>query len=94
MAKIVKGMINEDGSITIGKGFKCIRAYGEGTYIIEFDEPFSEPPIVVCTIVGSDWSSYNLSASVIGFDSGYAIISTSSTDSPRYAAFNFIAMSD
>lgn len=53
MTKTVRGIIYKNGSITVGKGFKCSTEYGKGIYFIEFEKPFSEPPIVVCTIIGN-----------------------------------------
>lgn len=91
MAKIISGRLDQDGTILSGTGFKCDAWGGAGVYVIFYDEPFKEPPVVVATVEGPEWETYNLSTSVVHNEPGISVICTSSQDRTTRSGFMFIA---
>ena len=94
MARTIKGWVDADGNPRSGTGFRCDSWGGSGIYVIYFDEPFREPPVVVSTVEGPEWETYNLSTSIIHNDPQITVVCTSSPDRPTRSAFMFIAMGE
>ena len=91
MALSIKGVINPDGSIRLGTGFRCQKA-GSGFYAIEFDTPFEKPPIAVCTLDGPLDVTQNRTVSIISVASCQFVCATASPHNPEDVGFKFIVM--
>lgn len=91
MALSIKGIINADGSIKRGHGFNCQKA-GSGFYAIEFDEPFDQPPIAICTLLGPTASADRYSVSIVNIAACQFVCATSSPAAPEDLAFKFIVL--
>lgn len=94
MSRTVAGIVDADGNILSGEGFKCRTWGGSGIYIIEYDQPFQKPPVVVSNVAGPEWETYNLSTSVIDNVPYGSAICTSGPERPIRSGFHFIAMGD
>lgn len=92
MTLSLKGIINADGSIQAGHGFKCQKA-GRGFYAIEFDDPFDEPPIAICMLCDSSADSGHYSVSIINIAACQFVCATASPQAPENLAFKFIVLS-
>ena len=67
--RIVRGVINDNGSIVYGSGFTVSKP---GGFIVTFTQPFSAPPVVVMTLnLGCDVSGLNITSSNFSFDSSF-----------------------
>ena len=91
MALSIKGVINSDGSIRAGQGFRCQKA-GSGFYAIEFDTPFESAPIAMCTLDGSPEDGKHQTVSIISIAACQFVCATASPDSPQDAGFKFIVI--
>ena len=91
MAISIKGGINPDGSIRVGQGFRCQKA-GSGFYAIEFDTPFEQPPIAVCTLDGPPEVIRNRTVSIINIATCQFVCATASPSKPEDLGFKFIVM--
>ena len=89
----IYGGVSTDGSLWFGEGFKS-RKIKEGTYLIEFNQPFGSRPAPVCTITGHEWRTFNLSVAIVDVSEGHFICVTSSPDRPVDSYFTFIAFGD
>lgn len=56
--RIVWGAISADGSIKAGSGFDC-KKMAAGTYLIDWDTPFSSMPTVVLTQNYPNWDAFS-----------------------------------
>ena len=92
MALSLKGIINADGSIQAGCGFKCQKA-GRGFYAIEFDVPFDAPPIAICMLCDSASDAGHYSVSIINIAACQFVCATTSPHAPEDLAFKFIVLS-
>ena len=94
MSRTIAGIVDEDGNILSGEGFKCHGYGGSGIYVIEYDQPFQKPPVVVSNVAGPEWQTFNLSTSVIENVEFISVICTSGPDRPVRSSFHFIAIGD
>ena len=94
MTKIVKGIVDADANIQSGEGFTVRTWGGSGIYVIEYVDPFREPPVVISTVAGPEWETFNLSTSTIDNWEAGSVICTSGPDRPIRSAFHFIAMGE
>lgn len=91
---IVRGTIDESGTILDGAGFQ-VQRFGDGTYKITFDTPFATAPTITAVV---DYASYDGSDGAIAMLVGRPTTSraTVRVSSPggtgRNADFNFIAI--
>lgn len=88
----INGVINSDGRIGMGQGFRCQKA-GIGFYVITFDHPLEDPPIAICTLEGTPKAIHNKTVSIISISSDQIVCATSSVDAPEDLGFKFIALS-
>ena len=84
MTLSIKGVIDADGTIRGGQGFRCQKA-GRGFYAIEFDVPFDQAPIAVCTLQGSGEDVADHSVSIINIATSARQFGSLSSV-PRYLA--------
>ncbi len=89
----IYGTVERDGSSIAGEGFRC-RKLQEGTYLVEFDQPFDKPPVPVCTVYGPPWITFNLSSAIIEASQHHFVCITSSPDRPVDSGFSFIVFGD
>jgi hypothetical protein len=89
----IYGTIAPDGNVMSGAGIQC-RKIKEGTYIVEFEQPFGREPAPVCTVYGHEWMTFNLSVAIVEVTPQYFICVTSSPDRPTDCAFQFIVVGD
>ncbi len=89
----VYGGVHPDGKQWFGEGFN-VRKIWEGTYLIEFQQPFAPPPAVICTIYGNEWETFNKSVAIVDSSSYHFVCVTSSPDRPVDCGFTFIAFGD
>ena len=89
----IYGCVERDGSLVSGEGFRCHKIQ-EGTYMVEFEQPFAKPPAPICTVFGPPWLTFNLSAAIVDVDPYRFVCITSSPDRPMDAGFTFIAFGD
>lgn len=87
----IYGLISADGQILSGEGFKARRIW-VGTYLVEYEHPFSNTPAAVCTINGSEWQTFDKSVAVVESGQSHFIYVTSSPDSPEDCAISFITL--
>ena len=85
----IQGLVDRDGSIVFGEGFQS-RKLQEGTYLVEFNEPFAGIPVPVCTIYGPPWITYNKSVAVVEAQPNMFVCLTSTPDRPVDCGFTFI----
>ncbi|MEC4805637.1 MAG: hypothetical protein SAJ12_02110 [Jaaginema sp. PMC 1079.18] len=85
------GTVYPDGNSMSGEGFN-VRKLKEGTYVVEFERPFYQNPAVVCTIMGHEWKTFNMSIAILEIQPQYFVCSTSPENYPMDCAFSFIAM--
>ena len=87
----IYGGINPDGSIWFGEGFsaKKLKQDKEGTYVIYFEQPFYTKPAPVCTIVGPQWKTFNLSVAITEILPFHFVCVTSTLDHPVDCHFIF-----
>lgn len=83
------GGIDPGGNIWFGEGFSTEKIK-EGTFVIRFDQPFSELPAPVCTINGHEWKTFDKSVAIVEIELDYFICVTSTMDRPDDCAFTFI----
>lgn len=92
MTLSIKGVINSDGSISSGHGFRCQKA-GQGFYAIEFDVPFDQAPIAVCLLQEDKGTvEAECSVSIINIATSQIVCATTTSKAPRDAAFKFIVL--
>ncbi len=89
----IYGGVSEDGKIWFGEGFRS-RKIKEGTYVIEFEQPFAKLPAPVCTINGYEWRTFDKSVAIIEIWEGGFICTTSSPRMPEDCVFTFIVFGD
>ncbi len=89
----IYGSVERDGHIVAGEGFRCQKLQ-EGTYLVEFEQPFAKQPVPTCTVFGPPWATFNLSTAVIEVTPHHFICITSSPDRPIDAGFTFIVFGD
>lgn len=102
MARSISGIVESDGDRRFGEGFYSNKL-GDGTYMIDFDQPFNRIPAVVCTPVSNigeaEVESRLNVACVAGVERGRVKVLTGWLGrpgplSPLDIAFSFIAVSD
>ena len=93
MHQHIYGAIGPDGSPMWGEGFVSHKIK-EGTYIVEFKQPFAKEPAPVCTVFGHEWKTFNLSVAIVEINPSYFICITSSPDRPVDCGFTFIVFGD
>ncbi|NEO85672.1 MAG: hypothetical protein F6J87_15690 [Spirulina sp. SIO3F2] len=86
--QLVTGTVAPSGDVLVGEGFKA-RQIKYGTYLVEFERPFAQDISPVCTIVGNEWQTFNLSIAILDVSNKYFICSTSNPNQPVDCAFNF-----
>jgi hypothetical protein len=86
----VYGVIGPDGQTISGQGFQ-LRKIRFGLYLVEFERPFAQEPATVCTILGNEWQTFNLSIAILEVTPDYFVCGTSSPDRPEDCGFTFIA---
>lgn len=91
MTLSIKGVIDADGTIRGGQGFRCQKA-GRGFYAIEFDVPFDQAPIAVCMLQGSGEDVLDHSVSIVNIATSQIVCATATPESPKDAAFKFIVL--
>ena len=89
----IYGGVKPNGDCWFGEGFNS-RKIKEGTYFVEFDNPFAGLPAPACTISGHEWMTFNMSIATVEITSGSFICITSSPDQSIDCAFTFIAFGD
>ena len=89
----IYGGVWSDGVTWFGEGFKS-RKIKEGTYVIEFAQPFSKIPAPVCTINGYEWKTFDKSVAIIEIWEGGFIVTTSDPKMPMDCTFTFIVFGD
>lgn len=89
----IHGAIERGGDKYFGEGFSS-RKLKEGTYLIEFEQPFKEIPAPVCTIFGYEWHTFNKSVAVVDVSPSHCICVTSTPDRPEDCGFTFLAFGD
>jgi hypothetical protein len=87
----ITGGVWPDGNQWFGEGFNC-KKIKEGTYVIEFEQPFAKMPAPVCTVNGYEWKTFDKSVAIIEIWEGGFICTTSSPDRPEDCAFTFIVV--
>ncbi|MEU8568268.1 hypothetical protein AB0C51_07855 [Streptomyces pathocidini] len=89
---VVRGTINENGTIHAGSGNFQISVVGAGQYRITFTTPFPAPPSATATIWG-DWLYMQDAVHIAGIDqTGVTIFTSDSNFSRANRPFNFIAI--
>ncbi|NEO98397.1 MAG: hypothetical protein F6K58_06920 [Symploca sp. SIO2E9] len=89
----IYGGVWPNGELWFGEDFQS-KKIKDGTYIIEFKQPFSKIPAPVCTINGYEWRTFDKSVAVIEIWEGGFICTTSSPKMPEDCAFTFIVFGD
>ena len=89
----VYGAIDPNGGVPSGQSFQC-RNMGQGTYHVEFERPFAQPPSPVCTVFGPPWQTFNLSAAIVNANPGSRVYSTSSPNMPQDCGVSIIIVDD
>lgn len=89
----IYGGVWSDGSMWFGEEFQS-RKLKDGTYVIEFKQPFAKIPVPVCTIYGNEWKTFDKSIAVIEVWEGGFICTTSSPKMGEDCAFTFIVFGD
>ena len=89
--KHIYGTVGLNGNVISGEDFKVHRLQ-KGTYIVEFEEPFSAKPTSVCTIFGPPWKTFNLSITIVEILESHFICVTSTPDRLLDCDFTFIAI--
>ncbi len=89
----IYGAVNPDGSKMLGQGFRSQKIW-QGTYIIQFDKPFANPPAPVCTIYGNEWQTFDKSIAIVEVGAFHFVCVTSSPDRPEDCSFTFITFGD
>ncbi|NER35635.1 MAG: hypothetical protein F6J93_16860 [Oscillatoria sp. SIO1A7] len=89
----IYGAVGPDGNPFWGEGFVS-KKIKEGTYYIEFKQPFGSLPAPVCTIFGNEWKTFNMSVAIVDVNPSCFICVTSSPDRPIDCGFTFIAFGD
>ena len=82
------GGINPDGSIWFGEGFSA-KQLKEGTYVVYFEQSFRTKPAPVCTIVGAEWKTFNLSVAITEILPFHFVCVTSTSKHPVDCHFIF-----
>lgn len=85
----VYGVIDPDGHQISGQGFQCHKIRF-GLYVVEFERPFAQEPATVCTILGNEWQTFNLSIAILEVTPWHFVCTTSSPDRPENCGFTFI----
>ena len=75
--------IDMEGNQQWGVGISNAYKIQEGTYLIEFAQPFRKQPIVTVTIFGSPWQTYELSTSVVDISPYHCVYQTSGPKEPK-----------
>ncbi len=76
-----------------GSGFRC-KKVSQGTYIVEFDQPFNEMPAPVCTVFGPPWATFNLSTAIVDVTPSMFVCLTSTERMPQDSGFTFIVVGE
>ena len=84
----ITGVIGADGSKKQGEGFQVVRKFA-GNYQIQFEQPFKEASVPVCTIIGSQSTTSNLSVAIIERLPESFTCVTSTPESPINSGFTF-----
>jgi len=84
----IAGVIGADGSKKQGEGFQAVRKF-TGNYQIQFDQPFKEASVPVCTIIGSQSTTSNLSVAIVERLPESFTCVTSTPESPINCGFTF-----
>jgi|GEM_PF-3866357 len=83
MARTISAFIDRSGNKQWGDGVARSQKLREGLYIIEFEQPLSNYPVVTATVFGSEWQTFNLSAAVVDVSPHHVVYVTSSPDHPQ-----------
>ncbi|MBZ8181212.1 hypothetical protein [Oscillatoria salina] len=79
----ISAFIDRNGNKQWGTPDICSsRKISEGTYLIEFQQPFSQNPVATATIYGSPWQTFNISVAIIEVSPYHCIYLTSTPDRP------------
>ena len=95
MARQVYGTVGSQGEIHSGSGFRVTR-WDTGYYQVEFDQPFHQVPVVVATVSGHPWRTFNMSTAIsdhVGHGAFFFCL-TSTPDRTEDCGFSFIAIGD
>ena len=84
----ITGVIGADGSKKQGEGFQSVKKF-TGNYQIQFDRPFKEASVPVCTIIGSQSTTSNLSVAIVERLPESFTCVTSTPESPINCGFTF-----
>ena len=87
----VYGAIEPNGGVPMGQSFQC-RNIGQGTYPVEFERPFSQPPVLQS--FGPPWQTFNLSAAIVDANPGSLVYLTSSPNMPQDCGVSIIVVDD
>lgn len=89
----IYGAVDPNGTQWFGEGFQS-RKIKEGTYIVEFEQPFGSNPAPVCTISGPEWITFDKSVAIVDVSQEHFICVTSSPVRPVDCGFTFIVFGD
>lgn len=89
----VYGVVLPDGQTISGSGCQ-VRRIWSGTYLVEYEHPFSNAPAPICTINGNEWQTFDKSVAIVETTPFYFVYVTSSPDRPEDCAVSFIAFGD
>ena len=89
----IYGCVNPDGSVKWGEGFRC-QKLGEGTYMVQFEHPFSKQPTPTCTIFGPPWATFNISAALVEVTADQFFCLTSTPMQPANCGFTFVVLGE
>ena len=90
---IIYGAVSENGEKLLGEGFRCQKIQ-QGTYLINFERPFTQKPVPVCTIFGAQWQTSNKSIAIIEIDPSSFVCITSLSEEPADSGFTFTVFGD
>lgn len=91
MAEHVYGAVSPDGQKMWGEGFE-VKKISTGTYLVEFQQPFSSHPAPVCTVSGPPWQTFNMSAAIVDVNPTNFVYMTSTSNQPADTGISFVVV--
>lgn len=90
---IIRGQVNSAGGNELGTDYSVSKPK-TGIYVVKYDKPFAQPPVVVTTALAVDDTKDRITTLFESSKTGFSVSIMKGDHSRKDSAFNFYASDD